>query len=309
MDMSEDEQRVIADALCNPLNPGVAVSLCSTCQSLRGLMHAQLQQLRERHSASLALCAHLGTSCEAVLGSSRLNWRFNALGPPECHVVGMLFLSKALSSLKDLHLDGNPLTDEGMGTLAAGLVPGAMPALVSLVCIDTQLGDRAAADLGRAIAQRGLPALTSLNLNQNQIGDSGVQALAAGLRGIVLDTLMLDANLIGDRGLRLLVSEAASLTALKHLSLSANQVTDHGLRALVEMDRDAMPALELIWLDENQIGDAGLRQLASALAEGSVLPQLEDIYLDGNPASDAAKGALKSVLGGSEADEVPPILD
>lgn len=160
MDMSEDEQRVIADALCNPLNPSVAISLCSTCKSLHGLMHTPLRQLRERHSAALALCAHLGTSCESVLGSPRLNWCFSALGPSECHVVGMLFLSKALASLKDLHLDGNPLTDEGMGTLAAGLVPGAMPALVSLVCIDTQLGDRAAADLGRAIAQRGLPALT-----------------------------------------------------------------------------------------------------------------------------------------------------
>ena len=155
LDMSEDEQRVIADALCNPLNPRVAMGLCSTCQSLRRLMHAQLVQLRDRHRAARALCAHLNTSCEAVLGSSRLNWRFNALGPPQCHVVGMLFLSNALASLKDLHLDGNPLTDEGMSTLAAGLVPGAMPALVSLVCIDTQLGDRAAADLGRAIAHGG----------------------------------------------------------------------------------------------------------------------------------------------------------
>jgi hypothetical protein len=155
LDMSEDEQRVIADALCNPLNPRVAMGLCSTCQSLRRLMHAQLVQLRDRHRAARALCAHLGTSCDAVLGSSRLNWRFNALGPPQCHVVGMLFLSNALASLKDLHLDGNPLTDEGMSTLAAGLVPGAMPALVSFVCIDTQLGDRAAADLGRAIAHGG----------------------------------------------------------------------------------------------------------------------------------------------------------
>ena len=70
-----------------------------------------------------------------------------------------------------------------------------------------------------------MPALTSLNLNQNQIGDSGVHALAAGLGGVALDTLMLDANLIGDRGLRLLLGEAASLRALKHLSLSQNQVT------------------------------------------------------------------------------------
>ena len=51
LDMSEDEQRVIADALCNPLNPRVAMGLCSTCQSLRRLMHAQLVQLRDRHRA------------------------------------------------------------------------------------------------------------------------------------------------------------------------------------------------------------------------------------------------------------------
>ena len=265
--MSEDEQRVIADALCNPLNPRVAVNLCSTCQSLHELMHTPLQQLRERHHAASALCVQLGTSCEAVLGSSRLNWRFNSLGPPDCHVVSMLFHSSALASLKDLHLDGNPLMDDGMGTLAAGLVPGAMPALTSLVCIDTQLGDRAAADLGRAIARRGLPALKSLNLNHNQISDSGVHALATGLRSVALEVLMLDTNQIGDCGLGLLVrprcpqpgecasrarpsdsgglvcsvscpsvprhggpalharqvSEAVSLSALKHLSLSANQ--------------------------------------------------------------------------------------
>ena len=52
-----------------------------------------------------------------------------------------------------------------------------------------------------------------------------MHALAAGLGGVALDTLMLDANLIGDRGLRLLLGEAASLRALKHLSLSQNQVT------------------------------------------------------------------------------------
>ena len=153
-------------------------------------------------------------------------------------------------------------------------------------------------------------------------------AQVAGLRGVKIETILLDTNQIGDAGLRALVSEAASLKGLRNLSLSSNQartsdqilpsgdgtaagirdptparvraaprqVTDRGLRALVEIGRGALPALELIWLDQNLIGDAGLQQLTSALAEGEVLPMLEDIYVEGNPASPEAQAALKSVL-------------
>ena len=143
MDMSHDEQRVIVDALCNPLNPRVAVNLCSTCQGLCGLMHSQLQELRERHRAAVGLCSKLGTNCHTVLNANRLNWRFKGLGPPECQVVGMLFRSFALPALKELHLDGNPLGEDGMVALAAGLVRGALPSLTALVCIHTELGNGA----------------------------------------------------------------------------------------------------------------------------------------------------------------------
>ena len=48
-------------------------------------------------------------------------------------------------------------------------------------------------------------------------------AQVAGLRGVKIETILLDTNQIGDAGLRALVSEAASLKGLRNLSLSSNQ--------------------------------------------------------------------------------------
>ena len=47
-----------------------------------------------------------------------------------------------------------------------------------------------------------------------------------------------------------------------------HQVTDHGLRALAELERGAMPALELIWFSPLGLGLALELGLALGLAFG-----------------------------------------
>ena len=58
-----------------------------------------------------------------------------------------------------------------------------------------------------------------------------------------------------------------------------HQVTDHGLRALAELERGAMPALELIWFSSLGLGLALALGLALGLGLGFGLDENQISWL------------------------------
>merc|ERR1711965_180001 len=58
--LSGDEQGILFVQLCNVLDPGIAVALCSVNNELRAATRAPLQQLKTGHEAAAALCRKLG---------------------------------------------------------------------------------------------------------------------------------------------------------------------------------------------------------------------------------------------------------
>jgi len=323
LDLTEDEQSIIGDALCNPLRPSVAVALCSACRSLRALMQRQLTELRAQHRDALALCVtRLLQSCADVHDSLRLNWRGKGLDAADAVTVGMLFRARALPTLQELHLDFNPLGDEGMGAMAAGITPGALRCLTTLVCNDNLLADGALGALAAAIGRGGLPALTTLHLSRNRIGDAGVRALAAGLCGVndgvggaggggggggapFLDTLFLDTNDVGDEGVRALLAAASASSAASAAAAAAaapggpSWPDGPGGPGGGGGGGGVLSRLKNLSLSSNRVGGASLAALCSL--DRRALPALELLWLDHNRLGDAGLARLAEALSGGGA--------
>ena len=73
--LSGDEAGILFTQLCNVLEPHRAVYLSSTCNELRELTQALLQQLRADHEAAAALCLKVKLrSCKKLREAQVLSW-------------------------------------------------------------------------------------------------------------------------------------------------------------------------------------------------------------------------------------------
>lgn len=204
--------------------------------------------------------------------------------------LSVLAASGALDHWRVIRLAHSPLRAEGAWVLAS-----APCELVGLDLSYCSLGDAGAAQLARA---RRWDGLRELSLDRNDLGPDGLEALmlasfipsleslslasnwltdacAAQLstpRLRSLHTLNLDANRLGDRGVRAMMESRWSAPRLRRLSLAANGLGPDAAQAIAW--RAFASPLESLELGRNMIGSRGLH----ALTESSRLDNL--IWLD-----------------------------
>eukprot|EP00964_Phaeocystis_antarctica_P013692 scaffold7515_cov61-Phaeocystis_antarctica.AAC.3 len=260
LSLSGDEQRILFTQLCNVLDPGLAVALSSTCNELRELTQALLQQLRADHEAAAALCLKVGLrSCKELREAKQVAWRDTGLSSDDLATLGTL--GSVLPALESLLLSEPAAGPDGMQRLAERLGAGALPAVTYFAVWDVHVSDAGASALAAALGRGALPWLKNLALPGTAIGDAGLVALAPALRRLpALETLDLMGNPLGDEGLAALVAPPPAgasppptgvLTKLKTLHLGVSQITDAGCAALAAaLNSGALPALETLYLDD-----------------------------------------------------------
>ena len=105
-----------------------------------------------------------------------------------------------------------------------------------------------------------------LLLDQNKISLEGTAILADGLKtNVILETLNLENNSIGDTGVKLLCDVLSTTNwTLKRIDLNENNITSIGLQYLAKMLKTNS---SLIWLGlhTNSIGDRGMEALVDTL--------------------------------------------
>jgi len=79
--------------------------------------------------------------------------------------------------------------------------------------------------LSRAVARGALPHLHRVDLDYNDVGVEGVVVLSKGLKegGVVLSSLYLEGNSIGDEGMRVMLEEEV-LGGVRHLEMGINSL-------------------------------------------------------------------------------------
>ena len=271
--LSHDELGVIFDGLADPLQPGVAVALSSTCLGLRTPLQAALEVLKERHEKAKALCRKLDKSCAQVRGAERLRGR-SRLVADDMATLGMILCTNGLPRLLQLYLGScYGFGDADVQALCEGLGRGAAPSLRILSLADSKLGPAGAEALATALGRGAMPKLEELELTSNPIGNQGVASLTASLR---------------------------KMSGLKRLYLGHCEIGDEGVASLVDnLGKDDFKALVTLFLQDNKITDVGCTKLVSALSAGALLAIEEFYYQDDDDVEE--EGAVISEHASKEA--------
>ena len=302
--LSHDELGVIFDGLADPLEPGIAVALSSTCIGLRTPLRAGLKVLKERRARAAALCRKVyetydPCSCAWLRDAYELYRTDRGLTADDMATLGMILRTNGLPRVRELYLDGNYFGDAGMQALCEGLGRGAAPSLRTLRLSGNKFGPAGAEALAAALGRGAMPKLEVLYLSDNPIGNQGVAALAAPLRKLpALKKLILVNCNIGDEGMASLVANLGEddFKALTHLALDTSAIGDEGVASLVaNLGKDKLKALWGLYLDDNNITDAGCARLVTTINQGG-LPALREMDLADNEASEAAEDAVYEAL-------------
>lgn len=295
MSLSDDEVRVVARRLYDPLNPILAVNLSSTANALRVPMREILSELKQQWEEVSMLAGHIAgvrfltTQTRRSRSSAAQNRRrhdacarllrecwltivsptddrlahssdLTTLTTSQWHTFANL--ARYLPALGVLRIwDGD---DEKLTTFALGLSCGSLPSL-SRLGINTTIGLQTATGFGAAFIAQAMPFLHTLDLNFGHNGDSVIAVLAPALR---------------------------QLTHLKWLQLMSNDISDVGLASLLA--NLCASRLELLHLGYNRISDDGCNAFASALGDRA-LPHLYDFTLYQNPASAQGKEMAQAI--------------
>ena len=265
--LSHDELGVIVDGLADPLQPGVAVALSSTCLGLRTPLLAALELLQERHARAVALCHKVSTSCSTLSDAQALRWTSAGLNAGDMATLGMILRTSGLPCLMALALSNNSFGDAGMQSLCEGLGSGGAPKLKVL-----NLGQQGTPTIG--------PSGTIILYHGNdEFGPAGAEALATVLRSGALPRLIalsLNGASIGSQGLTALAAPLRKLPTLISLSLAFCEIGDEGVASLVgDLGKDDFKELNQLHMTGNKITDTGMFKLASAIDAGG-MPKLVD---------------------------------
>ncbi|CAE8738874.1 unnamed protein product [Polarella glacialis] len=155
---------------------------------------------------------------------------------------GVVRLAEALtealessSTVIDIYLDGNGITDQGVECLAEFLEKSG--SVVQFSLYNNSVTDAGATRLARSLAC--CAQLQTLDLRENAVADAGASALAEALeRGAALQFLLLKDNDVGDDGAKRLaeaVRRCGSGGPLRQLDLESNKITALGSTALKEV--------------------------------------------------------------------------
>ena len=147
--LSQDEQRIIFNQLCNPLDPGIAVAFSSASSELRALTQAPRQRLQADHQAATALCRKARKrSCKELREAKQVELYLHGLSADDLALLGTL--GSVLPALEGLHLTEPKLTR--------------LTTLVALSFSYTRIADASCAVLAAALDSV-LPSLERVNLH------------------------------------------------------------------------------------------------------------------------------------------------
>lgn len=174
---------------------------------------------------------------------------------------------KINSSLEDLYLNNNQISDVGAAALGEGLKINS--SLTTLSLMNNHIGSVGAAALCKGLECNSN--LSYLDLNDNHISDVGAAALGEVLkRNSTLTTLCLSCNLIGDVGVTALADGLESNSTLETLFLLDNQISDVGITALGKGLRSNSTLKNLI-LRDNPFSSAAVTTLRKWLESNTTL--------------------------------------
>jgi Ran GTPase-activating protein (RanGAP) involved in mRNA processing and transport len=228
--------------------------------------------------------APLGTKdIEALIASPYLD----RLTSVELHGNGLELpairaLSEAshLTSMEQLSISGENITDEGVEVLLAGK----LRPLCQLDLEANALSDDALIRLARAASTS---ALATLAFHGNAIGDEGLSALAQSKHLSKLTTLVGSYNQVGAAGLSALF-QTELLPELAVLRLARNHCGDAGVETIVSSSRFAR--VRELNLSENQLSFDAVK----ALAESPHVGRLEVLALGYNDLDVASARSIAS---------------
>ena len=209
---------LVGACLADVLKPSHLASLASSCWAIRQALETAVAELREARLAVVAFILKVN-SAHPVYSISRVFsgalpsacWGSRGLDHADAQLMARTLFDSGrpvMAALHTLGLSLNPLTDDGVATLAGAWAATPLAELRMLYLSETGMGDAGLRALLRALARGALPKLALLSIRGNHIGDEGVRALAAAAsKGALpaLQTLRLD----GNRGIR----DAAPLAA------------------------------------------------------------------------------------------------
>ncbi|KAL1520580.1 hypothetical protein AB1Y20_022156 [Prymnesium parvum] len=152
------------------------------------------------------------------------------------------------SKLTKLYLNENQIGDEGLASLAGGMLPGGASGLEELRLSFNRFGDRGAQALADCWKRGGGRHLRHVLLASNRIGDAGAIAFA----GAVDETPLLQVLTFGN-------------------AMGGNLIGDDGARALANSVVDAMPHMIELNLKLNPISPQTRQEIYSLLLNRNVL--------------------------------------
>jgi len=221
------------------------------------------------------------------------------------HVLTFLLGEVPNHKLRDVHLKGRHIGDDGVQILVDALENGHSSEVLTLNLISNNVSAAGALSLANTLRSHHAPSLTKLQLQQNDIGADGAAFLAdalqdeqcnlrhlhlkscgLGVRGAIalaeglaspqckLQDLRLELNSMGDEGIQHIAQAlcANRNSQLYNLELRENGIGPTGAIAIAEKCLQSNnTALESLGLSDNSIGDLGFAAISSALQSNSNL--------------------------------------
>jgi Ran GTPase-activating protein 1 len=181
-----------------------------------------------------------------------------------------------LNTLEVLHLDWNPIKNEGAAALANSNC--VVHTLCNLSLGQCDISDEGILTLCQSIARS--ETMTWINLSWMKMGTQGADAVAAALElNPNLKNLYLTRNSIPNDGVLSIIESAAEFLNLRCLDLSQNDAYSTGAELMCEILEHPNCKIEHLNLSFASINDLGMFFLGQMLKENTSLTEL---YLDGN---------------------------
>ena len=222
------------------------------------------------------------------------------------HVLTFLLGETPDHKLRDVHLKGRQIGDDGVQILVDALTNGHSSKVQTLNLISNNVSAAGALSLSNMLRSHHVPSLTKLQLQSNNIGPTnGTKFLAdalkdehcnlrhlhlkscnVGVRGAIalaeglaspqckLQDLRLELNNIGDEGIQHIAQALSSNrnSQLYNLELKGNSIGPKGAIDMAEKCLQSnKTALESLGLSDNSLGNPGFAAIASALQSNSNL--------------------------------------
>lgn len=194
----------------------------------------------------------------------------------------------SIPTLRELHLNDNPLGDAGLRLLCEGLLdPQCRLEKLQLEYFNLT----AASCEPLAAVLRAKSHFKELAVSNNDIQEAGVQALCCGLKDSAcpLETLKLENCGVTAANCRDLSGVVASKASLQELDLGSNKLGDAGIADLCPALLQASCRLRVLWLWECDITAEGCRDLCRVLRAKQ---SLKELSLASNPLGDGGARLL-----------------